>query len=183
MTDSSSVNPAAVKRRQYLLLAGIAAFIAGATLLSLVYANRKAEALLSVINNLNVSLDGMVRAICQAYPLFGDALPMPLQENNAQFFNSRIRRNRDLVLFDQRGTLYSKPNLFCQELFDVHILHRRREKEQWRPTHPLQGSVYDRKPVGYVVDHVEPFLLISSIIWSRCWRTASSPIASDAILK
>ena len=34
MTDSSSVNPAAVKRRQYLLLAGIAAFIVGATLLS-----------------------------------------------------------------------------------------------------------------------------------------------------
>ena len=34
MTDSSSVNPAAVKRRQYLLLAGIAAFIVGATVLS-----------------------------------------------------------------------------------------------------------------------------------------------------
>ncbi len=34
MTDSSSVNPAAVKRRQYLLLAGIAAFIVGAALLS-----------------------------------------------------------------------------------------------------------------------------------------------------
>lgn len=37
--------------------------IAGATLLSLVYANRKAQALQSVINNLNVSLDGMVRNI------------------------------------------------------------------------------------------------------------------------
>jgi hypothetical protein len=34
MTDSSSINPAAVKRRQYLLLAGIAAFIVGAALLS-----------------------------------------------------------------------------------------------------------------------------------------------------
>jgi conjugal transfer pilus assembly protein TraB len=34
MTDSSSVNPAAVKRRQYLLLAGIAAFVVGAALLS-----------------------------------------------------------------------------------------------------------------------------------------------------
>jgi conjugal transfer pilus assembly protein TraB len=34
MTDSSPINPAAVKRRQYLLLAGIAAFIVGATLLS-----------------------------------------------------------------------------------------------------------------------------------------------------
>ncbi len=37
--------------------------IAGSTLLSLVYANRKAQALQSVINNLNVSLDGMVRNI------------------------------------------------------------------------------------------------------------------------
>ena len=34
MTDSSPINPAAVKRRQYLLLAGIAAFIVGAALLS-----------------------------------------------------------------------------------------------------------------------------------------------------
>ena len=41
----------------------IVMLIAGATLLSLVYANRKAQALQSVINNLNVSLDGMVRAI------------------------------------------------------------------------------------------------------------------------
>jgi prepilin-type N-terminal cleavage/methylation domain-containing protein len=42
-------------------LFSIVMLIAGATLLSLVYANRKAEALQSVINNLNVSLDGMVR--------------------------------------------------------------------------------------------------------------------------
>ena len=34
MTESSPISPAAVKRRQYLLLAGIAAFIVGATLLS-----------------------------------------------------------------------------------------------------------------------------------------------------
>ena len=34
MTDSSPINPAAVKRRQYLLLAGIAAFVVGAALLS-----------------------------------------------------------------------------------------------------------------------------------------------------
>ena len=34
MTDSSQVNPSAVKRRQYLLLAGIAGTIAGAALLS-----------------------------------------------------------------------------------------------------------------------------------------------------
>jgi len=44
-------------------LFSIVMLIAGATLLSLVYANRKAEALQSVINNLNVSLDAMVRSI------------------------------------------------------------------------------------------------------------------------
>lgn len=37
--------------------------VAGATLLSLVYANRKAQALQSVMNNLNISLDEMVRSI------------------------------------------------------------------------------------------------------------------------
>lgn len=42
-------------------LFAIVMLVAGATLLSLVYANRKAEALQSVINNLNVSLDDMVR--------------------------------------------------------------------------------------------------------------------------
>ena len=44
-------------------LFAIVMLIAGATLLSLVYANRKAQALQSVVNNLNVSLDAMVRNI------------------------------------------------------------------------------------------------------------------------
>ncbi|HPH97058.1 MAG TPA: MBL fold metallo-hydrolase [Anaerolineaceae bacterium] len=35
--------------------------------------------------------DGMVRAICQAYTSFGEALPLALQERGGQFFNSRIR--------------------------------------------------------------------------------------------
>ena len=35
--------------------------------------------------------------------------------------SSRIRKNRDLVLFDQRGTMYAKPDLFCQELYDETI--------------------------------------------------------------
>jgi Cft2 family RNA processing exonuclease len=35
--------------------------------------------------------DGMVRTICQAYPGFGEALPLALQEQNSQFFNERIR--------------------------------------------------------------------------------------------
>jgi prepilin-type N-terminal cleavage/methylation domain-containing protein len=42
-------------------LFAVVMLIAGATLLSLVYANRKAQALQSVMNNLNVSLDGIVR--------------------------------------------------------------------------------------------------------------------------
>jgi len=30
--------------------------------------------------------------------------------------DSRLRTDRDIVLFDQRGTLYSKPNLMCKEI-------------------------------------------------------------------
>jgi pimeloyl-ACP methyl ester carboxylesterase len=29
---------------------------------------------------------------------------------------NRLRNNRDIILFDQRGTLYSKPNLMCKEI-------------------------------------------------------------------
>lgn len=44
-------------------LFSIVMLIAGATLMSLVYANRKAQALQSVMNNLNIALDDMVRNI------------------------------------------------------------------------------------------------------------------------
>ena len=50
--------------------------------------------------------DGMVRAICQAYPLFIQALPLPLQEQNAQFFNSRIRPVQNA---EQRNSLVWNP--------------------------------------------------------------------------
>lgn len=33
--------------------------------------------------------------------------------------NERFPSNRDIVLFDQRGTLYSQPSLTCQEVFDL----------------------------------------------------------------
>ncbi len=36
-------------------------------------------------------------------------------------FTSRIRRNRDMILFDQRGTLYAQPKLFCPEAFDESV--------------------------------------------------------------
>lgn len=35
--------------------------------------------------------------------------------------NASIRQQRDIVLFDQRGTLYSEPNLLCPETFDLTI--------------------------------------------------------------
>ncbi len=50
--------------------------------------------------------DGMVRAICQAYPLFIETLPLPLQEQNAQFFNSRIR---PVQTAEQRNSLVWNP--------------------------------------------------------------------------
>lgn len=36
-------------------------------------------------------------------------------------FTSRLRAERDLILFDQRGTLYSKPALVCPEVMDETI--------------------------------------------------------------
>ncbi len=50
--------------------------------------------------------DGMVRAICQAYPLFVEALPLPLQEQNAQFFNNRIHPVQNA---QQRNSLVWNP--------------------------------------------------------------------------
>lgn len=49
--------------------------------------------------------DGMVRAICQAYPSFGEALPLALQERGAQFFTAQIRpvgsaEQRNAILWD-----------------------------------------------------------------------------------
>jgi uncharacterized protein len=49
--------------------------------------------------------DGMVRAICQIYPSFGEALPLAMQERGAQFFNATIRpvasaEQRNAILWD-----------------------------------------------------------------------------------
>ncbi len=43
---------------------------------------------------------------------YAEALLMP---------TSRIRTNRDIILFDQRGTYYSKPSLVCDETYDLGI--------------------------------------------------------------
>jgi len=50
--------------------------------------------------------DGMVRTICQAYPGFGEALPLALQEQNCQFFNDRIR---PVANNEQRNALVWNP--------------------------------------------------------------------------
>ncbi|MCC6191885.1 MAG: MBL fold metallo-hydrolase, partial [Anaerolineales bacterium] len=49
--------------------------------------------------------DGMVRAVCQAYAGFAEALPLALRERGAQFFDARTRpvenaRQRSALLFD-----------------------------------------------------------------------------------
>jgi pimeloyl-ACP methyl ester carboxylesterase len=35
--------------------------------------------------------------------------------------NNNIRKDRDIILFDQRGTLYSKPALYCDEIDQITI--------------------------------------------------------------
>jgi Cft2 family RNA processing exonuclease len=52
-----------------------------------------------------VWVDGMVRAVCQAYAQFPETLPLALQERKAQFFDERIRPieqpdQRNALLFD-----------------------------------------------------------------------------------
>jgi Cft2 family RNA processing exonuclease len=50
--------------------------------------------------------DGMVRAICQVYPSFGEALPLALQERGAQFFNNNIR---PVASNEQRNAIIYNP--------------------------------------------------------------------------
>lgn len=73
---------------------------AGGKVLIPAFALGRAQEILLILNEymqrgelapVPVWVDGMVRAICQAYPLFIETLPLPLQEQNAQFFNSHIR--------------------------------------------------------------------------------------------
>ncbi len=50
--------------------------------------------------------DGMVRAICQAYQSFGEALPLSFQERGAQFFNANIR---PVATAEQRNAILWNP--------------------------------------------------------------------------
>ena len=50
--------------------------------------------------------DGMVRSICQAYPSFGDALPLALQEQSPLFFRGNIR---PVTSSDQRNAILWNP--------------------------------------------------------------------------
>lgn len=51
-------------------------------------------------------VDGMVRAVCQAYTSFSDVLPLALQERGAQFFSETIR---PVATQEQRGSLIMEP--------------------------------------------------------------------------
>ena len=88
---------------------------AGGKVLIPAFALGRAQEILLILNEymqrgelaqVPVWADGMVRAICQAYPLFIQFLPLPLQEQNAQFFNSRIRPVQNV---DQRNSLVWNP--------------------------------------------------------------------------
>lgn len=73
---------------------------AGGKVLIPSFALGRAQELLLIMNEFRrqgvlspcpVWADGMVRAICQAYSSFPEALPLPLQERGARFFDAHIR--------------------------------------------------------------------------------------------
>jgi pimeloyl-ACP methyl ester carboxylesterase len=55
--------------------------------------------------------------------------------------NSQLRQERDIVLFDQRGTLYTEPNLICSELIAAipEILPLEREEAEARSQAALRA--------------------------------------------
>ena len=118
---------------------------AGGKVLIPAFALGRAQEILLILNEymqngqltpVPVWADGMVRAICRAYPLFGEALPLPLQEQNAQFFNSRIhavqnaeQRNRLVwdpgaaVIVSSSGMLAGGPSLSYARSLASHPEH------------------------------------------------------------
>ncbi|CAK0749250.1 conserved hypothetical protein [Gammaproteobacteria bacterium] len=88
---------------------------AGGKVLIPAFALGRAQEILLILNeyqhhgelpDVTIWADGMVRAICQAYSGFGEILPLKLQEQNAQFFNERIR---PVVSREQRNALVWNP--------------------------------------------------------------------------
>jgi uncharacterized protein len=88
---------------------------AGGKVLIPAFALGRAQEILLILNEymqrgelapVPVWADGMVRAICQTYSSFLDALPLPLQEQNAQFFNRHIRPVQNA---EQRNALIWNP--------------------------------------------------------------------------
>lgn len=104
-------------------LFAIVMLIAGATLFSLVYANRKAEALQSVVNNLNISLDEMVRNMREGSNYrCGSSIEA---ENNAPGNNCTASNPANIIYFtpfgmpsddlpkDDWGYAYDSAGLVC----------------------------------------------------------------------
>ena len=88
---------------------------AGGKVLIPAFALGRAQEILLILNEyrqrgelpaIPIWADGMVRAICQAYPSFGDALPLALQEQGAQFFKANIR---PVASNDQRNAILWNP--------------------------------------------------------------------------
>ena len=88
---------------------------AGGKVLIPAFALGRAQEILLILNEyqrhgelpaIPIWADGMVRAICQAYSSFGEALPLALQEQGAQFFKNNIR---PVASNDQRNAILWNP--------------------------------------------------------------------------
>jgi prepilin-type N-terminal cleavage/methylation domain-containing protein len=103
-------------------LFAIIMLVAVGALLALVDANRKARTLESVMNNLNISLDSMVRAIRMGthYNCNGSAIPNPATGADcangddlfsfAPYGSDATRQNERSVYFIQNGRIYRSLN-------------------------------------------------------------------------
>jgi len=97
-------------------LFAIVMLVAGATLISLVYANRKAQALQSVMNNLNISLDEMVRGIRegQNYRCGGEASSYgDCTQGNAVLYFTPFGSSPDNRPADDWGYAFDSAGTYC----------------------------------------------------------------------
>lgn len=107
-------NRAVQERRLVETVAGVTA--EGGKVLIPAFALGRAQEILLILGEFQrrgelpavpVWADGMVRAICQAYASFPEALPLPLQEREAKFFDAHIRPIQNN---DQRNSILWQPD-------------------------------------------------------------------------
>ncbi|HTR18709.1 MAG TPA: type II secretion system protein [Candidatus Paceibacterota bacterium] len=129
-------------------LFAIVFLVAGATLLSLVYANRKAQALQSVMNNLNVSLDQMVRSMRegQNYRCGGEAASYgDCTGGGALLYFTPFGSSPDDLPADDWAYVYDSGGTYCGQ-------GRLCEKEKGGPWIPITSpEVQIQSMVFYVV--------------------------------